>query len=145
LTAFYPENLRRAYFTDTFDKVDVKAGFTAVLAELQGNAGRTGTPKLLGWETRSSGILAPVPDADRTLRLLWFRPHPSLSSDSDEVLVPDHLLRPLLWWGVPVVLRYAGREGMANDPGWVHVERVMISTATASDQGADGYDSRNFV
>jgi hypothetical protein len=98
-------------------------------------------PEMIAFETRTEGLVYPAPSAAISATFIYRPEHRSLTGDGDVIDVPRDTILPALFWGVPAILRYAGREELAASPMWrSFVEHAVSARALAADPGDVGLD-----
>lgn len=134
---FGSDRLMSAYLTD--DKQPIKTwDFDSITHQLWlfGTTNTKEKPEAIGWQTRTQGLVYPPPTADINAVFVYRKMHPRLVEGGDVIEIDEDVIIPALMWGVPAVLRFAGREELAASPMWLQFLRVaQEAKAQPIDQG----------
>jgi len=138
LTGFTADRIIRAYLlnpeaggmeqrdTPWLDPTD----YFQIVAEQQRNP-RHGQPRVIGFETSTTGRVGPIPNADYTLRITYAPPFTSWapgSSTSVTLNLPDDIMQLVIRWGAVSFLQVTEPENAFATVAWRNymelVERI---------------------
>ncbi len=132
---FTADRIYTVYLSDDFDEVSIRDIDTLLQLIRNASPGFTAEkPSRIAFQTRTQGLIYPAAEADINATFVYGPEHRTLTGDDDLIDVPRDIILPALFFGVPALLRHAGREDLAADPMW----RTFIAMAIdARSKGAD--------
>jgi hypothetical protein len=102
----------------------------------------TSQPKYLAFETDSSALLYPIPDAAYTITFIWNEPETDFALGASGAGVtfkmPEDVIYPSIAWGGAALFQYVDFATRVGSRGWVQYEKWLEDLkGEYTDQGED--------
>jgi len=102
----------------------------------------TGRPTMMGWETKDSALVYPIPDEAYTLAIARTAPLIAFDAGTEkeiELNVPEPFIHDAIWFGASSALVHGESGNLYASEGWRRFEQLIFKVASLASMGVPGY------